>query len=320
MKNTRKLIGIIALIAVIGFSMAACDDSNGDDENGGNNSDGSNNGGGGNGKWRISKVTGYGIAFQGTTPGSGAPSDQIINSDAVYNWTIYRYTNNTNYEQEYTVTYNQTNSLVSETMTSSQTVHITRNGQNYVYNSETTSGTQTTTQTSTSTYDSASGLTLTYNTTQTQTNTNAGTTYTSTTEYTYNIDLISDSGGIKTYKVYYNSLISNGTSIDISSNPAYQSYTEYKIQNGRTIETKSFSADGTLNQTATYTLSDNAVIRAKLGDYELYSYTSSSSIISNQYQTVEVLSDSATELVIRQKTFSNNIFAGQNDYTYEKVN
>jgi hypothetical protein len=34
MKNTVKLIGFIALVAVIGFSMAACDDGNGDGDDG----------------------------------------------------------------------------------------------------------------------------------------------------------------------------------------------------------------------------------------------------------------------------------------------
>jgi hypothetical protein len=37
MKNLAKLVGIIALVAVIGFSMTACDDGNGDD--GGGNTD-----------------------------------------------------------------------------------------------------------------------------------------------------------------------------------------------------------------------------------------------------------------------------------------
>jgi hypothetical protein len=35
MKNLLKLIGIIALVAVIGFSMAACDDGSKDDNGGG---------------------------------------------------------------------------------------------------------------------------------------------------------------------------------------------------------------------------------------------------------------------------------------------
>jgi hypothetical protein len=38
MKNTVKLFGIIAFVAVIGFSMAACDDGSKDDNGGGNSS------------------------------------------------------------------------------------------------------------------------------------------------------------------------------------------------------------------------------------------------------------------------------------------
>ena len=43
MKNTIKLFGIITLVAVIGFSMVACDD--GSDNGGGNNDNNSNNNG-----------------------------------------------------------------------------------------------------------------------------------------------------------------------------------------------------------------------------------------------------------------------------------
>jgi len=45
-KNTIKIVGIIALIAVIGFTMAACDnDSTDDDKNGNKNSKGNGNDG-----------------------------------------------------------------------------------------------------------------------------------------------------------------------------------------------------------------------------------------------------------------------------------
>jgi hypothetical protein len=46
MKNLCKILGIIALIAVIGFSMAACDiDDDGDGGNSGQNTGGNNTGG-----------------------------------------------------------------------------------------------------------------------------------------------------------------------------------------------------------------------------------------------------------------------------------
>jgi hypothetical protein len=41
MKNTIKLFGIIALVAVIGFSMATCDDGSNGDNNGNENENGS---------------------------------------------------------------------------------------------------------------------------------------------------------------------------------------------------------------------------------------------------------------------------------------
>lgn len=44
MKNIVKLLGIIALVAVIGFSMTACDNNGGDNDSG--NSNGGNNQGG----------------------------------------------------------------------------------------------------------------------------------------------------------------------------------------------------------------------------------------------------------------------------------
>jgi hypothetical protein len=50
MKTTMKLLGIIAIVAVIGFSMIACDDGGGDSNNNNNNGEngnGNNNNGGG---------------------------------------------------------------------------------------------------------------------------------------------------------------------------------------------------------------------------------------------------------------------------------
>ena len=45
MKNVFKVLGIIALVAVIGFSMASCGGDDGGNNDGGNNNNGSNNGG-----------------------------------------------------------------------------------------------------------------------------------------------------------------------------------------------------------------------------------------------------------------------------------
>jgi len=270
MKKTIKVLGIIVLVAVIGFSMVAC---GGDDDSGGGG------GGGGGGNWREKKSTSYTI----TDGVASAPSE------AVYNWIIYRYTSDTNYESKFTVT----------SATASTTNHYTRNGQNFVSSSESS--------TYTAIYDSESTLeskvTNTYSS-------SSGTP--DTLEYTYNIEFLDDNGGVKTYKRTYNTKISNGVSQDVST----QGYSECKIKNGRKLEEKFFSADGVLSSTTTYTLSDNAVIKAKLGNYRLSSTTTPT---STSYNTVEVLSDSATELVIRGKTFTNNVLSGQRDDTYEKV-
>jgi len=47
MKNIYKVLGIIALVAIIGFSMTACDDDNGSNGAGGGNGGSGSNGGGG---------------------------------------------------------------------------------------------------------------------------------------------------------------------------------------------------------------------------------------------------------------------------------
>jgi len=304
MTKKNLWLGLLAITLVFTMTVVGCDNDTTD------NKDGS---------WRIKKTISYTVT-------NGEAS---VSSESVYNWITYRNTSDTNFEYKYT--------------TGSYTYHGTRNGQNYTYTSETISETYSSTSTTTIIYDSAgkqlqstseSTTTTTSGTSTTQTTTYydsasgltsrqtsssttnySGTTSTSTSEITYNIELLSDSDGVKTYKSSYSSIISNGTSIDIST----QGYTEYKIQDGRTLEQKSFTAAGVLSSTTTYTLSDNAVIKAKLGNYTLTSQTSGSSTY-NSYSTVEVLSDSATELVIRNKTFTNDVLSSQYDNYYEKVN
>jgi len=303
MKNIFKMFGTqirricaIALVAVIGFSMAACDNGNGDDENNGN-SGGSNSGGsnGDVGKWRQSKSKSYTI-----TDGIA-----ILSGESVYNYTTYNYTSDTNFEQRYTVntTYYHSDGT---TATGTGTYHITRNGQTHVYTYET----YNLTYTYTSTFDSASGLQLTNN--STQTTTNGENTTTNTSEISYNIELISDSGGVKTYKSSCKTITSNGVSIDISSNPVYQGYTIYKKQNGRTIEVQRYTADG--EREGYDAICNDPIIIAKVGAIGVGGSDTSGSA------TFEVLSDSATELVIRVSSFRNNVLIGYSDDTYEKVN
>jgi len=60
MKNLFKLFGIIAIVAVIGFSMAAC----GDDDGGGGENNNNNNPGGGNNVNVVGTWEGDGYIFQ----------------------------------------------------------------------------------------------------------------------------------------------------------------------------------------------------------------------------------------------------------------
>ena len=55
MKNVTKLIGIIALVAVIGFSFSACGNNN-NGGGGGGNGGGGGGGGGGDGSWPPANV------------------------------------------------------------------------------------------------------------------------------------------------------------------------------------------------------------------------------------------------------------------------
>jgi hypothetical protein len=114
MKNLAKLVGIIALVAVIGFSMTACDDGNGSGGGGGGGGGGGEGGTDGakllrltipaalvdqagisifgvDGKPLIVGAFKYGIFFAGTTPqqalaeiGYIAGNDGIWAADASY--------------------------------------------------------------------------------------------------------------------------------------------------------------------------------------------------------------------------------------------
>jgi len=264
MKNILKLIGIIALVAVIAFSMAACSDDDGDS----------------GGYWLISKQTTY--TFTEGASGSG---------ETYYNWIAYHYSNENDYEEEYNV---------SSTNGSSAYYHYTRKGQT----SESTNQTDAGTSSTTTVYDAGSGLTL------KQTSNSSGNTYV----ISYNITPLGDSGGVKTYRQSVTSYTNNGTPIDNN----LLGYAEYKIQNGKTIEASYYDANSVLSYIIKYIQPDSKAIRDKLPRFTLYRYDYSSSA-NNSYQTAEVLSDSDSALLIRVKTFSNNVLSSQYDSLYEKI-
>jgi len=253
MKNTIKLLGIIAFAVVIGFSITAC---GGESPNDGGKS--------GSGPWVTINTIVYTV-----TDGEVVS----IYSQTRINW--IRYKNETDYEFTYG---------------SGASSGATRNGETYVHTLGTT--------TSTFIYDLATGLIL----KQTQTNGSR------TTETSCTIELISDAGGIKTYKYYVTDTGGTGT------------YQEYKIKNGRTLERKDYTATGALNMTLTYTYPDNAVLHAKVPNYSFYRTDYPSQPARNTHQTFEIVSDSDSELVVRQKTFNaDNVLTGQQDQIYKPI-
>jgi hypothetical protein len=248
----------------------------------------------------------------------------------------WSYSDETHYEQEYTYTipYNtvQTTDASTYTMlgTSNQTIHVTRNGQtaisesSYVFNytttlnfvsesiTDTTTHTVTESETVSTTYlDLASGLISRQTTVGTSTTTqNAGepaVTPTNTDTY-YTVELLDEADGVKTFKHYDTSTGGTGT------------YTVYKIKDGITLEAKGYTAGDVLSYTMTFSFPDNAIIRAKLPAFTLYSHDHVSTPASNNYQTCELVSGSETELVLLVKTFNrNDVLTGQYQIWYEKI-
>jgi len=82
MKNTIKVLGIIVLVAIIGFSMAACDDGSKDDNNQSNNNQGNNNQG--NNNQSSNPFVGN---WSGTANFSGQSAPATINVTAT-GWTF----------------------------------------------------------------------------------------------------------------------------------------------------------------------------------------------------------------------------------------
>ena len=253
----------------------------------------------------------------GTGTGNG-----IGNGDGNYQWLITKTTT-------YTITGGVAGAVASETeqnwithrstsdtnfeykyTSGSQTIHYYRSGQNYTYITDTL--------TTNVVYHSASGLT------QSQTTITA----LGTTERSYTIELLNDADNVRTWKQTLNS---NGT------------YTEIKIQNGRTLEYKSFTATGVLIFTLRYTytgnttetryynesdvlqytssstITDNATIRAKLPSFSLGNVNYPASPASTYSETAEVVSDSTSSIIIRVKRYNaENLLTVQTDTRYER--
>jgi len=285
MKNFFKahfapVVGFIAFAAIIVLSMAAC---------GGGGDDGDGDGGGpvDNGRWLISLQETYTVSDgkAGTSPSSKTERD----------WIKYSYTDDKNYSEKYS----------TETDTTYTEYENTRNGQTYTSTTETITApngdipAKISSSKTIYTYDLPSGFTS-------MAHTISPTTETITN---YDITLISDTGGIKTYKHKVS---------DINS------YSYYDIQNGKTIEIRSYIND-IKTSVSTY-IQPDAQILAEFPNFTLYRtnyYNSSGDITSSSSQTAEVLSAGNTIYKIRTKTFGGSNdepqkLISQIDTTYKK--
>jgi hypothetical protein len=285
----------IALVAVIGFSTAAC---------GGDDGDG---GGGDGGNWLWVNTKQYKVT-------NGAAGD----IDYEYDVTWKSYTDDKHWSNSYSYTQqiNTTSANYSAVGTNQITVDNSRDGNTLQYtssyrqdltinnNGTPQSSTSDTTTTGTTVYDEESGLTL--SSTYQQTGTQNGTSYSYNQESRYTIELLSTEDSVKTYKSTLTEMTFNGETLTESIG----SYTVYKMQNGIQIEGRSYKADGTLEQTYVYTFPDDPAIIKKTHGYYIGSTNSDSSY------KFEVVSDSDTELRFLVKHYSNGVLTGQSEETY----
>lgn len=316
--------------------------------------------------WLVKKTTSYRV----TNGIAGA-----VSNETEYNW--IRYVNDRNYECEVnssvvydTVQVTENASLI-QTVTqtgfqnSSRRYNMNGNVMNYASNSisDITSKTenvyvsdlipnsvttdrivQEMENNQTHYYDPASGLLsrrVVNSSTAIRQNDNPPTISTGSMEIFYAIDLIEDSGGVKTFRLDTSRYVANGTEIDVGLLGG--GHTIYKIRNGITLEQISFNADGnitlrTVNSnisngialtSTTYSAAgsiiyvtermfpSNNTIRSRLPSYTV-STTTDHINGSVATQTAEVLSESSTRFVIRERTFTNNVLTAQTDTEYER--
>jgi hypothetical protein len=301
MANKRFWLVMLVVALIFGMTVVGCDDESGNDPN---NDPGSENY---KANWLFA-----GIKYYKVTDGVAGSIDYEY--DVTY--TSYTDDRHYNYQCSYTVNINETNSTYSQVGSRQVSYNYSINGNTsqstshfisditYTY----TNGTQTrntsdTTETTTTVYDAESGLTLS-ETTQ-NTGTSNGNLVNSEGQQQYTIELLSTEGDVKTYKHTRTGYTSNlETSYD------------YKIQNGFTLEVRSYTADGTLSSTYVYTRTypDDPIIKKKLPTH--YNSTTSISGSLSLQQTIELVSDSNTELRVLRKNYSSGVLSQQYEQTY----
>jgi hypothetical protein len=172
--------------------------------------------------------------------------------------------------------------------------------------------------TNTIVYDEKSGLYLSQTSDSTESHTVDSTSNVNEGSTSFSIDYIIElltttADGVSTYK---STPIING-----ETSTSYSEY-EYKIKNGLTLEVKGYSS-GVLVLTTTFIYPENGIIKSKLPCHFIRVEIIGPKPLYITYITFsEVVSDSSTELVIREKIYNSNtgILTGQIEYTYKPRN
>ena len=269
MKKIFKLIGIIALVAVIGFSMAC----SGGDDGGGTGGGGGGGGTGGTGGtedvyvWRFEKQTNY-------TVNNGVVED--INFEIVPEWLIYVNEHNYQYKAVYTIGSNINTYKVIWNNEIAQIISETSNIQEPLITN----------------YDPETGLIISqrgfYN-------------------YDYiNLLLIEDSD-LCIYKHFESSNNGNG------------SYKIYTQKNGLTIKEENYTSENLLSDTIIYLFPNNDIISKKLPEFTIRNQEYVSFPNFNWYETVNIILDSNSELLIRITAYQNGILYWQYDNLYKNI-
>ena len=105
--------------------------------------------------------------------------------------------------------------------------------------------------------------------------------------------MLSDIGGVRTFK---------------HSTPDGTFYHVHEIQNGVTMETRTYTAQGVLSSTITYRFPNNTTIRDRMPGFTV-----------GNNETYQLLSESPTTMVVRRRTTTNGVLTGQTDTHYARV-
>jgi hypothetical protein len=302
MKNVLKAFGIIALVAVIGFSMVACSDGGGGDGDGG---EGKN--------WLIARQVTYTV--------TNGMVDTFEDGSINYNemggryWINYHYTNEMNYEEEY---YHRNSGY-------GYYYHFIRNGRTSESETYNVNGTSLTS----STYDPESGLILTSMTT----NTSGLVTITS-----YVVEPLGNIDGVKAYKHYlittngggsYNVYkIQNGRTLEVGSYNAsgeLLSVTKYSQPDDKVIRARlpNFTLYSSYNSNYSYSSTQTAEVVPNIDPYDGSLYDGWT--IRVRTFTNGVLS-SQTDNIYRKTTLNRNgnfgggssYYKSSSDFCYEE--